>query len=304
MKNNKYYVWCFLIVFTGISFTLLKTAYATTFQDKFANLEKQSEGRLGISAVDLGNNRRIQYHANERFQMGCTAKVIGVATLLKESMNAPRLLDEKVTIKKEDILGWAPVTEKHVGQDMTISEICAASLSHSDNTAMNLIVRKLGGLEKLNSFADSIGDKDFRVDNWWPEEAMGSPSDMKNSTTPAAMEQSLQRLAFGAVLTPELREQLLTWMKANTIGVDRIRAGVPKGWVVGDKTGTGFHYGITNDIAIIWPPKCAPIIVALYYSRDKKELPKREDVLAEATRVLIDEFARTDQCLKQAMQKL
>ena len=162
---------------------------------------------------------------------------------------------------------------------------------------MNLLAKKLGGPQGLNSFARSLDDQHFKVDHWWPDEAKSSPASQQDSTTPGALTTTLRKIALGDVLAPTQREKLLTWLKANVTGDSRIRAGVPKGWMVGDKTGSGFHYGTTNDIAIIWPPKCEPIIITTYYSSDKKESPKREDILAQATRILIDSFAQTNQCI-------
>jgi len=270
----------------------------TTIQKKLTKLEISSGGRLGISAINTGNNQRIQYRAEERFPMGCTSKVVGVAAILKESMTNSQLLQEKITYTKGDLTNWAPITEKHLVNGMTVAELCAAAISYSDNTAMNLLAKKLGGPQGLNSFARSMGDNNFKLDHMWPEEALASPNSSDDSTTPSAMEKSLQKIALGDVLATSQREKLLTWMKNTVTGNARIRAGVPKGWVVGDKTGTGFHYGTTNDIAIIWPPKCAPIVVTIYYSHNKKDAPKREDIIASATHILLDEFAKTDQCIK------
>lgn len=261
--------------------------------EELAKLESSSGGRIGISAINTEYNTRIQYRANERFPMGCTSKVIGVAAILKKSMTNDDFLQEKVIYRKKDILNWAPITKKHLADDMTISELCAAAISYSDNTAMNLLLKKLGGPQGLNTFARSIGDNSFKLDHWWPDEAASSSLDDADSTTPAAMEKSLRKLALGDVLSSPLRAQLQVWLKENTTGNLRIRAGVPKTWIVGDKTGTGFNYGTTNDIAIIWPPKCAPIVVTIYYTNKNKNAPKREDILATATRILLKDFART-----------
>ena len=271
---------------------------SSSVEKKLAVLEASSGGILGISAINTGNNQRIQFRAHERFPMGCTSKVIGVAAILKESMTNKELLQEKISYKKEELDNWAPITKKHVNKGMTINELAAASISYSDNTAMNLLAKKLGGTQGINRFAKSIGDNYFKLDHLWPDEALASPNSSEDSTTPAAMEKSLRKLAFGDILAAPQREKLLSWMKANVTGDARIRAGVPKGWPVGDKTGSGFHYGTTNDIAIIWPPKCAPLIVAIYYSNNKKDAAKREDILASATGILLDEFAQKDQCLK------
>lgn len=284
----------FMLSLLGLS---LQASAAPFEQASLSKLEASSGGRLGISAVDMNTNIRIQYRANERFPMGCTSKVIGVAAILKKSMSDPKMMQEKIFYKKEDLTEWAPITGKHVVDGMTISELSAAAISYSDNTAMNLLVKKLGGIEALNNFARSLHDKDFNQTHGWPAEAKSTPFIKDDSTTPSAMEKSLQKIAFGNVLAPFQKDKLLMWLKNNTTGDKRIRAGVPKGWIVGDKTGSGFHYGTSNDIAIIWPPHCAPIIVTMYYSSNKKEAPKRDDILASATRILINDFARNDSCV-------
>jgi beta-lactamase class A len=112
------------------------------------------------------------------------------------------------------------------------------------------------------------------------------------------MVNSLQHLALGDVLALPQREQLQTWMKNNTTGETKIRAGVPTGWIVGDKTGSG-QYGTTNDIGIIWPPVCSPIVIAIYLTQNKRDAVKHEDIIASATRIVLSKFANTDKCIKQ-----
>lgn len=268
-------------------------------QAQLARLEASTGGRLGIAAINLGNNQRIQYHANEYFPMGCTSKVIGVAAILKKSMTDNQLLQETIKYKKSDLSNWNPITEKHLSEGMTIAELCKAAISYSDNTAMNLLTKELGGPAGLNAFARSINDKDFKLDHWWPDEALASPASGEDRTTPAAMEESLRKLIFGDVLATPQREMLISWLKSNVTGDARIRAGVPKNWTVGDKTGSGFNYGITNDIAVLWPPKCNPIVVTMYYSNKDKKAAKRDDLIASATRIVIDTYTQSDKCLKQ-----
>lgn len=270
-----------------------------SIEKQLAQLEISTGGRIGVSAINTANNRHLQYRANERFPMGCTSKVMGVSAILKKSMTDSSFLHQKVIYTKKDLTTWAPITEQHLPDGMTIAELCAAAISYSDNTAMNLLTKQLGGLQGMNAFARSINDNFFRQDHWWPKEAMsGGRGNLNDTSTPAAMERSLQQLALGDILAPQQRELLLAWLRNNKAGDARIRAGVPTKWIVGDKTGTGFYYGTTNDIGIIWPPKCAPIIVAIYFTHNKKEADKREDIIASVTRILLNEFARTDRCLK------
>ncbi|MBI5447321.1 MAG: class A beta-lactamase [Gammaproteobacteria bacterium] len=269
----------------------------TSVHKKLAALEASSGGRLGICAINTTNNQRIDYRAEERFQIQSTFKVMAVAAVLKQSMTDNKLLQEKVNYTKHDLVFWSPVTEKHLNEGMTIAQLCSAALSYSDNTATNLIMKKQGGPQAVTAFARSIGDSTFRIDGWEP--ALNSnPADARDSSTPAAMKESLQKLAFGKILGPSQRELFIAWMKANTTGDTRIRAGVPKGWTVADKTGTGEYYGISNDIGIIWPPGCAPLILAIYSRQDKPDGKRQDLLIASATRLLIDEFAkREDGCV-------
>lgn len=265
--------------------------------DSLAMLRNSFDGSIGIYAVNTANHSTIQYHADKRFPIQSTFKVMAVSAILKQSMTDNHLLTQIITYKKEDLVFWSPITEKHVADGMTISDLCSAAMMYSDNTATNLLVKKLGGPEAVTAFARSIGDSTFRVDGWEPE-LNSNPNNLQDTSTPAAMEKSLKKLTLGNVLGSAQREQLVTWMKGNTTGDTRIRAGVPKGWTVADKTGAG-SYGTSNDIGIIWSPKCAPIFVSLYSIQNKKDATRRDDVIAKATTIVINSFAEKDTCLKQ-----
>lgn len=78
-------------------------------------------------------------------------------------------------------------------------------------------------------------------------------------------------------------------MKGNTTGDKLIRAGAPKGWEVGDKSGAG-SYGTRNDIAIVWPPNREPIIIAILSSRDTKDATYNDELIARAAKVVFKAF--------------
>ena len=283
----------------AISFIAVSLSAPENIQGKLSELEAVSGGRLGISAINTANNMRIQYRAEERFPMNCTSKVIGVSAILKESINNPSLLQQKVTYTKQDVelAGWSPITQQHITEGMTIDQLCGAAIMQSDNTAMNILMDKLGGLNAANRFLRSLGDNTSHFDRLWPAEASSIPGDLRDTSTPAAMEKTFQQLVLGDTLASFQREQLQFWLKNSATGGSRIRAGTPQSWVVGDKTGTG-SYGTTNDIAIIWPPNCQPIIIAIYFTQNKKDASLREDVVASATKMMMSEFAHFDQCIK------
>ncbi|RYY80297.1 MAG: class A beta-lactamase [Moraxellaceae bacterium] len=252
-----------------------------------AQLETQAQGRLGVSAINTATQQRIDYRASERFPLCSTFKLIAVAAILHKSMHSPNLLQQRMQYSMQQVKdsGYAPITSQHVDTGMTVSELCAACISYSDNTAANLLLQILGGPAALTQFARSIGDPAFRLDRWEPALNTALPNDVRDTSTPAAMADTLQRLLVSNVLADTQRALLLYWLKNNTTGNARIRAGVPKDWVVGDKTGTG-AYGTSNDIGIIWPAQQAPIIVAIYFTTPLKTAKPNDPVIAAVSRIM------------------
>lgn len=304
--------WPSSLIILSFSFLIIISSFATTppryqsisLEKQLAELETSSKGRIGIYAINTANHMHLEYRANERFPTGCTSKVIGVGAILSKSMHNPALLSQKIYYSKKDLTHWNPITEKYLHTGMTVEQLCSASISYSDNTAMNLLVKKMGGLEQMTFFAHSLGNTSFRQDNGWPEEAYsGGKGNLKDSATPKDMANSLKQLAFTDALAKPQRQMLLSWLKANTTGHFRIRAGLPKGWIVADKTGSGGAYGTTNDIGIIWPPHCDPIIMAVYYTNEAKSAPKRDDIIASATQLLIHQLANSDRCIRNNIKK-
>jgi beta-lactamase class A len=256
-------------------------------QDRLAALERAAGGRLGVAALSPGTDWQVAYRADERFPFCSTFKVIVASAILKRSETDGGLLARRIAYTKADLVTYSPITEKHVGEGMTVSQLCAAGLQHSDNTAANLLIEVLGGTAAVTAFARSVGDTRFRLDRLETELNEATPGDPRDTTTPMAMARSLHRLALGDGLGQPARHQLTDWMRGNTTGAARIRAGMPGDWPVGDKTGTG-DYGTTNDIAVIWPPKRPPIVLAVYFTQRDKQAAARSDVIAAASRIVAE----------------
>lgn len=274
------------------------TSANTSIEDKLKKLESTTEGRIGLFAINTDNGQIIEYRANETFPTGCTSKVIGVAAVLKKSMEDPSLLAKNIKYVKEDLVAWSPISEKNISKGLTVQDLCAASISYSDNTAMNLLLNTIDGVQGMTQFARSIENVSFSQDHDWPLEAYsGGPNNLKDSSTPKAMVESLHKLTLGNVLDKPQRDLLITWLKETTTGAARIRSGVPQGWIVGNKTGTGGIYGSTNDLAIIWPINHEPLLLGVYYTSDNKNAIKREDVVSAATKLVVDEFIQNDKKL-------
>lgn len=263
----------------------------TNAQKRLAALEKESGGRLGVAALNTADGAQLLHRGDERFAFCSTFKVIAASAILTRSTSEPGLLQRHIRYTKADMVNYSPITEKHLATGMTVAELCAAALQYSDNSAVNLLMKILGGPEAVTAYARTIGDREFRLERWETMLNSAIPGETRDTSTPVAMMQDLQRLVLGDALTPAQRDQLRVWLLGNTTGATRIRAGVPTGWQVGDKTGTG-DYGTTNDIGVVWPSNTnAPLVIALYFTQDTKDAAPRNDVLASATRIIVEAFS-------------
>ncbi len=256
-------------------------------QAELSKLEQLLSGRLGVFALNTANGDRLSYRADEYFPMCSTFKVILASAILKRSTQIDGLMQQRIKYQQSDLVTYSPITERYVKDGMTVDALCAAALQYSDNTASNLLMKILGGPGAVTTFARSIGDLQFRLDRWETALNASIPGDRRDTSTPNAMGQSLQRLALGDALEPQLQLQLRVWLQGNTTGAARIRAGVPADWQVGDKTGTG-DYGTANDVALLWPPRRSPVVVAIYTTQGEKDAKARNDVIASATRIVVD----------------
>ncbi len=225
-----------------------------------------SDGRLGVAVLDTraGVGGFIGYHAEDRFPLCSTFKLLAAAAMLKRVDDGKEQLDRRVKFAASDLVTYSPVTKEHVGGDgMTIAELCAAAITVSDNTAGNLILASLGGPQGVTDFARSLGDTQTRLDRIEPDLNEALPDDPRDTTTPAAMIKTMQALVLGDALSQKSREQLIAWLVGNKTGDARLRAGLPPAWRVGDKTGSG-ERGTSNDVAVAWPPNSAPVLIAVY----------------------------------------
>ncbi|WP_108473035.1 class A beta-lactamase [Rhodanobacter thiooxydans] len=250
-------------------------------------LERRHGGRLGVAVLDTGSGRRIGHRVDERFAMCSTFKLLAAAAVLARVDRGVERLERRVVFDKDALVTYSPVTSHRVGAPgMTMAELCHAAITMSDNTAGNLLLHSLGGPAGWTAYARSLGDGVSRLDRIETELNEARPGDPRDTTTPAAMLANLHALLLGTALSDASRGQLAGWLRANTTGDARLRAGVPAGWRVGDKTGSGNH-AATNDVAIIWPPQRKPLLVAAYYAESTADADARNVVLAEVGRIAV-----------------
>jgi len=255
-------------------------------QDAIGRIEAEVAGRLGVAVLETGSRMRAGHRADERFPLCSTFKLLAAGAVLQRVDKGQERLERRIRFSQADIVVYSPVTKDRAGGDgMTVGELCEAALTLSDNTAGNLILASLGGPQGLNAFARAIGDATTRLDRNEPTLNEAVPGDPRDTTTPNAMLKNVETLALGNTLSAGSRQQLLSWLQGNRTGDTRLRAGLPKTWRCGDKTGSG-ERGTTNDVGIVWPAAGAPILVAIYLTETSASPERRNAALADVGRAL------------------
>jgi len=248
---------------------------------RLAAIERASGGRLGVSILDTGNGAKYGYRAGERFPMCSTFKLLAAAFVLHRVDAGQEQLERRVPIEAGDILPHSPTTQQHIGpQGLPMAALCEASIIVSDNAAANLMLASFGGPAGLTAYLRSLGDKVTRLDRTEPELNESKPGDPRDTTTPDAMLATMHKITLGSALSDASRKLIVQWLQANTTGDRRLRALLPRGWRVGDKTGSGAN-GSTNDVGLIWAPGRAPLLVAAYLTGTKQPAVQRDAALAQ-----------------------
>lgn len=249
--------------------------------DRLFELERKFDARVGVYALDTASGATIAHRADERFAFCSTFKGLAAAAVLQR--NPLSHLDTVVRYTEEDLTKNAAITPRHVATGMTIRDLCDAAVRYSDGTAGNLLLRDMGGPAELTAYLRGLGDPVTRMDRIEPAITEATPGDPRDTSSPRALGTDYQRIVLGDALPEDKRAFLRDLLERNATGAGavRVRAGVPQDWKVADKTGTG-EYGTLNDIAIVWPPDRAPLVLSLMSSKATADAEYDQALLAEA----------------------
>ncbi|MDI1450994.1 class A beta-lactamase [Polyangium sp. 6x1] len=255
-----------------------------------AEIEASVGGRVGVFALDTGTGRQLAHRPDERFAMCSTFKWALAAAVLARVDRGQLSLEERVPYGPTDLIEHAPITSEHVAEgSMTVDALAQAAVTVSDNTAANLLLAKVGGPAGFTQFVRQQGDAVTRLDRNELSLNNNEPGDPRDTTSPRAMVGLMRQVLCADALSPVSRERLLGWLRACETGKDRLRAGLPRDWTTGDKTGTGLRCAV-NDVAITWPPGRAPILIASYMSDGEAGLARLKAAHADVGRLIAQEL--------------
>jgi beta-lactamase class A len=252
----------------------------------FEERERAIGGRIGVFARNVSTGATIAWREDERFAMCSTFKASLAACVLARVDRGEDALDRVVTYGEADITEYAPVAKANLAKgQMTIGEMCQGAVALSDNTCANLLLARIGGPAALTAFWRTTGDAITRLDHNEPVLNRTRPPDQQDTTTPAAMAGNLRRFILGDVLSSGSRDLLSGWMRDCKTGLDMLRAGLPTGWTVGDKTGNNGKDAL-GDIAVARPQSARPIVICAYTQGGSAEAARLRTLFADIGRLV------------------
>ncbi|MFD9053242.1 class A beta-lactamase [Streptomyces zaomyceticus] len=257
----------------------------TPYAEELRKLEREFDARLGVYALDTSTGREVSFNGGERFAYASTFKALAAGAVLRKYK--AKGMDKVIVYTADDLVTHSPVTEKHVGAGMTLGELCDAAIRFSDNTAANLLLDELGGPKGLEAVLRELGDHVTRMERRETQLNDWSPRVTRDTSTPRALVGDLRAFVLGDILGKRERSLLEGWLKGSTTGSSLIKAGLPPDWAVGDKSGAGGTYGTRNDIAVVWPPGAAPLVLAVMSNRHEKADVYDDELISEAASVAV-----------------
>lgn len=283
---------CLLAACSAPSVDETRSAPGDAFADALVALEAEIEGDIGAFVLDTASGETLGYRADQRFAMASTFKPLLVAAVLAEIDGGRLALDDRIGVRGVEIQPHSPVTGQLAdGQTLTVAELCDAAITISDNTATNLLLDVIGGPERLTAFLRAHGDEVTRLDRYEVALNTNHRGDPRDTSSPRAIVHSYRTMLDTAALSDASRIRLREWLMASETGRNRLRAGLPAHWQLGDKTGYGAN-GAVNNVAIAWPPGGEPVFIAVLMSWTDADVSTLNTVHTRIARLAIDLLPR------------
>lgn len=232
--------------------------------DPFGAIERKWGVSVGVAAHVVGSGRSVSHRAGERFPLASTWKLPLVMAVLARAQAGTLSLDRPVRFTSADLARFGPIAHDYPhGGELTVREICRRTISYSDNTGADLLAPLAGGPAAVNRYVRTLGIDGVSIDHRERELPSAAVRANPHDTgTPHAMMRLVERLVTRSPLAAAQTSLLLTWLRGTKTGGKRLRAGVPPGWTVADKTGT--YDNASNDVGLLYPPNGPPIAIACY----------------------------------------
>lgn len=262
-------------------------------QDKLAlviaHQEQLLDGIIGVALHDTATGKTWSYNGNSLFPIVSTFKTLACAKLLNDVEQKKLALTDSITITPSQLVTYSPVTEQHINRVFSFQQACDATMATSDNTAANIVLSAIGGPKSLTQFIAQLGDDTTRLDRIEPGLNEAKDGDLRDTTTPLAINATLDTLLLGSRLTEPSKQQLITWMKSNSVSGSLLRSVLPEQWQIADRSGAG-GFGARAITAVVWPKQHQPLVMSIYIKQTAASFELRNQAIARIGEQIFSTF--------------
>ncbi len=302
--------------------------YLQTLEVDLARIGESLNSHLGIAVVDITTGEGVHYNGEQMMPQQSVSKLWVTLTALDLADSGALDLNETGTVRMDDLtLFHQPIRKKVIAQGRfttTYGDFMSRAMVGSDNTANDMILKRIGGPESVRRLLEAKGlsgirfgpgerimqselaglewDQSFSLGKTFFEVRKGVAHDRRRAifdayvadpvdgAQPLAIARALEKLAKGELLSPASTTTLEGLLRDAKSGPNRLKGGLPAGWQIGHKTGTGqvldiVPPGVTgeqtgyNDVGLLTAPDGARYAVAVMIGNTKRPVPERMDMM-------------------------
>lgn len=239
--------------------------------------------------------------------------------------------DDAMIVTRDDLTLFHQPIRALVGAQgyrATVSELLERQMTQSDNTANDMLLRRVGGPTAIRAMLARLRISNVRFGpgerllqsgiagvTWRQAFATGSgfeqaraalPIEKRRAAieayaenpidgaAPSAITLALARLVRGDLLTPTGTQNLLALMERSKTGRARMKAAIEPDWLLAHKTGTGQQLGGIvagfNDVGLLTAPDGHIYAVAVMVARSTRSIGERQAIIANVARAVIDDW--------------
>jgi beta-lactamase class A len=261
-------------------------------------------GRAGVWVKHLTTGEEAGVRADETFNSASVIKIPVLVLAYQLADKGAVSLDERITIRKDDIRGGSGIFRYHdVGLQPTLRDVLMQMVITSDNTATDLAIAKVGGVERVNAwlkasgYADGLRLTQTTGDLFAKYAALPQGAGRNEKTnadraywlgemTPRATGRMLEAMQRETLVSPKASQEMMRFMRAQQAGARRLPhfVDVP----VAHKTGD-FPPVLANDVGVAFA-RSGPVVISFFANAITGPYGEAEDRIGRGAQLIVQYF--------------
>lgn len=263
-------------------------------RQQIRELATDAHGKVAMACSLPGSPLNCDLNPASRPPMQSVFKLPLALTILHQAEDGKLSLDQAILFRSSDLIlpkPYSPLQDKYpqAGVDVPLRDLLEMTVSFSDNTAADILLRLAGGPKVVNDYVASLGVTGFHLQD--DERALHREHGLqyRNWFEPRGAVELLRRISDHSPLNAEHTALLLKWMSRAS---GRLDGDLPNGTKVAHKSGTSdVDNGIsaaTNDIGLITLPDGRQVAIAVFVTDSTVDDATRRKIIARIGRVVYD----------------